>query len=96
MISGFLSSCVDDLISQNRGLRTPSEAIAREIRHIDKDLGEVQRGKVPEKLLELTKHFYVSLASRHSPTFEALRTDADQIVQDLDREILSIQVSELA
>lgn len=93
-ISAFFRACVDDLIAENRGVRTPEAAIQRELRHIKSDISSTERGVIPTKILELTRGFYEALLEKKSVDFEELEERSDELIVSIEQEIESIKVAD--
>ena len=92
-VSEFFASCVRALVSENRGMRTASEAIKREIASISADLKEGHRPAFEHHLLELTKVFYTELLSECPSTFDDLPAHAEGRLDEVRSRILGIHVA---
>jgi hypothetical protein len=86
---------VDDLIAENRGVRSPEAAVQRELNHIGIDVASVKRASIPTKLLELTKSFYEALLNKKSADFEKLEEDSEELIASIERDIEAIKVADL-
>ena len=93
-ISAFFQACVEDLISENKGVRTPELAIQRELRHIKTDITSTKRGAIPSKVLELTRSFYEALLSKKSVGYEELEIDSKELIDGIERDIEAIKIAD--
>jgi hypothetical protein len=93
-ISAFLRACVDDLIAESKGVRSPESAIQRELSHIKSDISSTKRGPIPTKILELTREFYEGLLWKKSADFEELEERSEELIASIEREIESIKVAD--
>jgi len=94
-ICGFLRSCIDDMIIENRGVRTPAQAVKQELKHIASDLRQTQRGPLATKVLELTQVFYSDLAQKKSRDFQELQAHSEELLEAAKSEIEAIQIADL-
>ena len=94
-ISGFLRHCVEDLISENRGIRTPDQALQRELKHIRTDLAGVKRGQIPTKVLELTQSFYEELVKTNSKNFDEVQQHSEKLLTSIENQIEDIKVADV-
>jgi hypothetical protein len=93
-VAEFLRSCVKDLTAENRGLRSPKEALSREITSIRKDLDSSDRPAVEVKVLELTGAFYRELLGKNSADFDALTKDAEACLTRVKNGVEAIKIVE--
>jgi hypothetical protein len=93
-ISAFFRACVDDLIAENKGVRTPESAIQRELSHIKSDIASTKRGVIPTKILELTRGFYEDLLKKKSADFEELEEHSEALIGLIEQEVESIKVAD--
>jgi len=98
-IENLLSLCVEDLIAENKGIRTPLEAVQREIDHIDRDRKEKKRSAACGAVLDLVHDFYgrlkeVLVSARKSTDMDELGKISEQIIWNISQEILDIKVLE--
>jgi hypothetical protein len=93
-ISTFLQACVEDLIVENKGIRTPELAIQRELRHIKTDMTSTKRGPIPTKVLELTRGFYEALLSKKSADYEELKINSQKLIGGIERDIEAIKIAD--
>jgi hypothetical protein len=95
-ITDFLGSCMVALILENRGIRTPEAALAREIEHIDRDLRETKRSAIETKVLELTRAFYSEISKTEPQNYEELQDTSDAHLKQIDKDILAIHVADIS
>jgi hypothetical protein len=93
-IAAFFQGCVEDLIAENKGVRTPKSAIERELRHIKTDITATNRGPIPTKVLELTRSFYEALLSKNSLDFDELDSHSQQLISVIERDIEAIKIAD--
>jgi hypothetical protein len=84
---------VEDLISESTGVRTPGQALQRELRHIATDLVEVKRGPIPTKVLELVRSFYDELERTKPKDFNELERNAEGLCVAVEQRIEEIKVA---
>ncbi|HEV2691996.1 MAG TPA: hypothetical protein VG347_03800 [Verrucomicrobiae bacterium] len=94
-LAGFFRACVEDLVSESKGVRTPALAIQRELRHIQMDSASTTRGPIPTKILELTQKFYEDLLAKGSTDFERLEQDSEELIGSIERDIEAIKVADV-
>ena len=93
-ISAFFRACVDDLIAENKGVRTPEQAIQRELNHIKFDTTSTKRDAIPTKILELTRDFYDALLKKKSLDYGGLEEHSEELIALIEREIEAIKVAD--
>lgn len=93
----FLGSCFDALVSENMGIRSPVQALERELSHIQRDLEENSRQPVETKVLELTGEFYKELLvlTGESSDFSHCAILAAKTLERIDGGILEIHVADV-
>mgnify|MGYP001598815833 CR=1 FL=1 len=92
-VRSLCESCLNDLAQENTGIRSPVEALKREIRHIKNALTS-ERLVVATKVLELTQGFYESLLARNPDSFESIAEYASAVLDEIEESILGIHVIE--
>lgn len=95
-IRSFCALCLADLVSENTGIRSAERALERELEHIAQDLRTNERSLIATNVLCLTRSFYEMLLSTHPKSFEMLELAAEKALDQIERDILSIHVSELS
>lgn len=93
-IATFFEGCMEDLIAENKGVRTPKLAIERELRHIKTDIAAKNRGPIPTKVLELTRSFYEVLLSKNSTDFDELDSHSQQLISVVEHDIEAIKIAD--
>lgn len=96
-LTTFLHRCLDELVDENRGKRTPHEALAREISNIDSDLARIKRSDFATATLKQVMAFYAALANRlpaGETSFDALILCGYEVENVLAEEILAVRVVE--
>ncbi|MDO8482310.1 MAG: hypothetical protein Q7S86_00645 [bacterium] len=93
-VRSLCESCLNALIQENIGTRSPVEALKREIAHIKRDLEISKRAVVATKVLELTRGFYSALLARNPGSFESLAEHSEIVLDEIEESILDIHVVE--
>ncbi len=93
-LSNFLSGCLDDLIKENVGVRTPREALLREIHHIDADLLATNRSVFATATLRQVKAFYVKVVYHIANGVQDLATAGVIANRELMEEVEAIHVAD--
>lgn len=92
LIAEFLRSCAKALARENDPIRSPIEALRREVRHIQQDVGSTVRGEAENSVLGLTRAFYNELISRHPKDYDDLLGVVEESLRAIEEAIRSIQV----
>ncbi len=98
-LSEFFAGCLNALIKENRGLRSPHEAVAREIRHIDADIAKHKRPPAAEATHRLTRTFYEKMLENlleDERDFDHLIAIGTTAIGEIDAEVKAIHVEDEA
>ncbi len=95
-VRSLCESCLNALVQENIRIRSPMEALKREIAHIKRDLETTSRAVVATQVLELTRGFYSSLLACSPDSFESLAKQSEIVLDEIEKSILDIHVVDTA